>query len=179
VLAILDDEPEMLKALRRLLTCCGFVVEEYKSGEDLLAAIDSHPLDCLLLDLHMPYHIGKVIEKESSLLVATKEMFTAVFGIDCRTNCEAVAIDAKYKTVDLLNVTNGEVTTESYDKLVLSGADAATAVGPPPEAGAASDVIPSPATDAATAGVPPSAPDAATAGLPPPRTGAATVEAPP
>ncbi len=68
----------------------------------------------------LPYHIGGVIEKESSLLVATEEMFRAVFGIDCRTNCEAVSIDAKNKTVDLRNTMSGEVTTESYDKLVLS-----------------------------------------------------------
>jgi FixJ family two-component response regulator len=54
VVAILDDEPEMRKALRRLLTCRGFRVEEYERGEDLLAALGSHPLDYLLLDLHMP-----------------------------------------------------------------------------------------------------------------------------
>ena len=52
-----------------------------------------------------------------------------MFGIDCRTNCEAVAIDAKNKTVDLRNVTTGEVTTESYDKLVLS--PGAPSVHPP------------------------------------------------
>lgn len=54
VVAVLDDEPEMRKALRRLLTCRGFRVQEYACGEDLLAALDSRPLDCLLLDLHMP-----------------------------------------------------------------------------------------------------------------------------
>jgi len=54
VIAVLDDEPEMRKALRRLLTCRGFRVEEYECGEALLAAIDSHPLEILLLDLHMP-----------------------------------------------------------------------------------------------------------------------------
>jgi FixJ family two-component response regulator len=54
VVAVLDDEREMRKALRRLLTCRGFHVEEYESGEDLLAALGSHPLDYLLLDLHMP-----------------------------------------------------------------------------------------------------------------------------
>ena len=53
VIAILDDEPEMRKALRRLLTCRGFRVEEYERGEDLLAALVSRPVDCLLLDLHM------------------------------------------------------------------------------------------------------------------------------
>ena len=54
VIAILDDEPEMRKALRRLLTCRGFRVEEYERGEDLLAALDSPLPDYLLLDLHMP-----------------------------------------------------------------------------------------------------------------------------
>jgi FixJ family two-component response regulator len=54
VVAVLDDEPEMRKALRRLLTCRGFRVEEYARGQDLLFVIDSHPLDCLLLDLYMP-----------------------------------------------------------------------------------------------------------------------------
>ena len=54
VVAVLDDEPEMRKALRRLLTSRGFRVEEYACGEDLLAALGAQPLDCLLLDLHMP-----------------------------------------------------------------------------------------------------------------------------
>ena len=54
MIAILDDEPEMRKALRRLLTSSDFRVEEYERGEDLLAVVGSHPLDCLLLDLHMP-----------------------------------------------------------------------------------------------------------------------------
>jgi CheY-like chemotaxis protein len=54
VVAVLDDEPEMRKALRRLLACRGFRVEEYERGEDLLIALGSQPLDYLLLDLHMP-----------------------------------------------------------------------------------------------------------------------------
>jgi NADPH-dependent 2,4-dienoyl-CoA reductase/sulfur reductase-like enzyme/rhodanese-related sulfurtransferase len=68
----------------------------------------------------LPYHIGGSIENESSLLVATEQMFKAVFAIDCRTNCEVVGIDAKAKTVKLKNQLTGEVTTEKYDKLVLS-----------------------------------------------------------
>ena len=54
MVAGIDDEPEMRKALRRLLRSRGFRVAEYASGEDLLAALDSQPLDYLLLDLHMP-----------------------------------------------------------------------------------------------------------------------------
>ena len=54
VVAVLDDEPEMRKALRRLLTSRGFGVQEYARGEDLLAALSTQPLNYLLLDLHMP-----------------------------------------------------------------------------------------------------------------------------
>ena len=53
VIVVLDDEPDIQKALRRLLTSKGFVVETYGRGEDLIAALDSHRIDCLLLDLHM------------------------------------------------------------------------------------------------------------------------------
>ena len=68
----------------------------------------------------LPYYVGGVIEKESSLLVANEQTFRGVFAIDVRTNCEAIAISPEKKTVELRNVTTGEVTTESYDKLVLS-----------------------------------------------------------
>jgi len=68
----------------------------------------------------LPYHVGNVIEKESSLLVATEATFRAQFAIDCRTRCEVVAISPKDKTVHLKNHATGEVTTEKYDKLVLS-----------------------------------------------------------
>ena len=43
-----------------------------------------------------------------------------MFAIDCRTGCEVVGIAAKDKTVELKDRATGEVTTESYDKLVLS-----------------------------------------------------------
>ncbi len=52
-IGVLDDEPEMRKALRRLLTCRGFQVEEYERGADVLEALGPHRLDCLLLDLQM------------------------------------------------------------------------------------------------------------------------------
>ena len=68
----------------------------------------------------LPYHVGGVIPNESSLLVANEQYFKANLAIDARTNCEAIAIDREGKTVDLKNVTTGEVTTESYDRLVLS-----------------------------------------------------------
>jgi len=68
----------------------------------------------------LPYHVGGVIEHEASLLVSTEQMFRAIFNVDCRTRCEAVAISPRDKTVQLKNHATGEVTTEKYDKLVLS-----------------------------------------------------------
>jgi NADPH-dependent 2,4-dienoyl-CoA reductase/sulfur reductase-like enzyme/rhodanese-related sulfurtransferase len=68
----------------------------------------------------LPYHIGGVIEKEASLLVATEQTFRGQFAVDCRTRCEVIGISPKKKTVELKNHATGEVTTEKYDKLVLS-----------------------------------------------------------
>jgi NADPH-dependent 2,4-dienoyl-CoA reductase/sulfur reductase-like enzyme/rhodanese-related sulfurtransferase len=68
----------------------------------------------------LPYHVGGVIEKESNLLVATEQTFRELFKIDCRTRNEVVGISAAEKTVQIKNHATGEVSTERYDKLVLS-----------------------------------------------------------
>ncbi|MDS4021645.1 MAG: FAD-dependent oxidoreductase [Candidatus Competibacter sp.] len=77
----------------------------------------------------LPYHVGGVIEKESSLLVASEKTFREQFAVDCRTRCEAIRISPEHKTVDLRDVATGAVTTESYDKLVLS--PGASSIRPP------------------------------------------------
>ena len=77
----------------------------------------------------LPYHISGVIEKESSLLVSDVQTFRSMFRIDARINCEAIAISRKDKTVQLRDISTGEVKTESYDKLVLS--PGALSVRPP------------------------------------------------
>jgi NADPH-dependent 2,4-dienoyl-CoA reductase/sulfur reductase-like enzyme/rhodanese-related sulfurtransferase len=77
----------------------------------------------------LPYHVGNVIEKESSLLVASEKTFREWFAVDCRTLCEAIRISPQQKTVDLRDAATGAVTTESYDKLVLS--PGASSIRPP------------------------------------------------
>jgi NADPH-dependent 2,4-dienoyl-CoA reductase/sulfur reductase-like enzyme/rhodanese-related sulfurtransferase len=77
----------------------------------------------------LPYHVGGVIPEEGKLLVANAATFRTTFGIDARTSCEAVGVQPDKKTVDLKDLETGEVTTESYDKLVLS--PGATSVRPP------------------------------------------------
>jgi FixJ family two-component response regulator len=53
VIAVLDDEPKLRQALRRLLVAHGFAVVTFENGEDVIAALTAQPMDCLLLDLHM------------------------------------------------------------------------------------------------------------------------------
>ena len=77
----------------------------------------------------LPYHVGGVIEHEADLLVASPELFRGHFGVDCRTGCEAVGVSAGDKTVELKDLATGEVSTESYDKLVLS--PGAASIRPP------------------------------------------------
>jgi NADPH-dependent 2,4-dienoyl-CoA reductase/sulfur reductase-like enzyme/rhodanese-related sulfurtransferase len=77
----------------------------------------------------LPYHVGGVIEKESSLLVANEGTFRGVFAIEVRTLCEAIEILPKEKTIKLRDVKTGDVITEPYDKLVL--APGAAAIHPP------------------------------------------------
>ena len=54
LVAVLDDEPEMRKAFRRLLIGQKYAVEEYACAVDFLLSLESHQPACLLLDLQMP-----------------------------------------------------------------------------------------------------------------------------
>ncbi|MFM1942572.1 MAG: hypothetical protein RI897_1554 [Verrucomicrobiota bacterium] len=58
VIAVLDDEPQMGKALGRLLRTHGFEVVCFTSGAELFAAFSARLRDCLVLDLHMPHLNG-------------------------------------------------------------------------------------------------------------------------
>jgi NADPH-dependent 2,4-dienoyl-CoA reductase/sulfur reductase-like enzyme/rhodanese-related sulfurtransferase len=77
----------------------------------------------------LPYHVGGVIEHESSLLVANERVFREQFAVDCRTGCEVVAVSAADQTVTLRDAATGALTTESYDNLVLS--PGAASIRPP------------------------------------------------
>ncbi len=77
----------------------------------------------------LPYHVGGAIEQESSLLVASEQLFHSQFGIDARTRCEVIDVSPKKKTVEIRDLESGEVSTHSYDKLVL--APGAASIRPP------------------------------------------------
>ena len=68
----------------------------------------------------LPYYVGGLIPRESKLVLADAALFRAQLNVEVRTLCEAVAIDPEARTVQLRDVASGQVTTEAYDKLVLS-----------------------------------------------------------
>jgi NADPH-dependent 2,4-dienoyl-CoA reductase/sulfur reductase-like enzyme/rhodanese-related sulfurtransferase len=68
----------------------------------------------------LPYYVGDVIQKESSLLLATPELFHDRFRIDVRTRNEVLAIHRDAKTVMVVNLETGVQYQEHYDALVLA-----------------------------------------------------------
>lgn len=68
----------------------------------------------------LPYYIGGVIEKESSLLLATPELFRTRYGIDVLLRHEVYSIDPQQRTVGVTNLVTGEKMQMPYDELVLS-----------------------------------------------------------
>lgn len=60
---VVDDEPDLLRAMSRLLRAEGFQVECFESGEAFLAGLPSAPMGCVLLDLAMPGMDGLEVQR--------------------------------------------------------------------------------------------------------------------
>lgn len=68
----------------------------------------------------LPFYLSGVVADSKKLLMMTPESFEVKHNIDARVNSEVIAINREDKTVTVQHTQTGEVTTESYDKLVLS-----------------------------------------------------------
>lgn len=68
----------------------------------------------------LPYYVGGVIEKESSLLIADAALFRERFNIAVHTRTEVVSIDRAAKQITVKDLESETERTESYDALVLS-----------------------------------------------------------
>ncbi|MCM3900765.1 MAG: response regulator [Pyrinomonadaceae bacterium] len=58
LIAVVDDEEPIRKALKRLLRSAGLEVETFPSGVEFLESLRTHWPDCVVLDLHMPVVSG-------------------------------------------------------------------------------------------------------------------------
>jgi FixJ family two-component response regulator len=62
-IAIVDDDPAVLKALSRLLRSHAFRARTYESGREFLAALPAGLPDCLIVDLQMPEMNGLELQQ--------------------------------------------------------------------------------------------------------------------
>jgi FixJ family two-component response regulator len=63
-IAVVDDDPFVLRGLRRLLRSAGFDVDTYASGAAFLNAGGDDEPDCVVLDLHMPQTTGFEVQAQ-------------------------------------------------------------------------------------------------------------------
>src|SRR2546428_304686 len=55
---LVDDDPEMLKAIARTVASAGWPVQTYLSGEEFLRAYEPTQAGCVVLDVRMPQVSG-------------------------------------------------------------------------------------------------------------------------
>ena len=54
LIAVVDDEESIRRALGRLLRSAGHEVQSYASGAEFLSSLSSGRPECLIVDVHMP-----------------------------------------------------------------------------------------------------------------------------
>jgi FixJ family two-component response regulator len=65
--AIVDDDPSVLKALARLLRTRGFHAKTFLSGQELLAVLSDNFPEFLIVDLQMPEMSGLELHQRLTL----------------------------------------------------------------------------------------------------------------
>ena len=66
LMAVIDDDASVRKALARLLRACGYEVKVFASGAEFLESSQAAAPDCLVLDVHMPSISG--LDVQAALL---------------------------------------------------------------------------------------------------------------
>ena len=64
VIAVVDDEESVRRALARLMSSAGMEAETFSCGGDFLESLQTHSPDCLLLDIHMPGMDGLEVQAQ-------------------------------------------------------------------------------------------------------------------
>ena len=92
VVAVVDDDPSMLKGLERLLSAHGFVTEVFTSAEAFLEGAAASAATCLVLDIHLGGISGIELRRK---LAAAGSPLAVIFitAVDDKT-IEQEALDA-------------------------------------------------------------------------------------
>ncbi len=76
LIAVVDDEESVRRALARMLRARGFDVETFSSGQLFLESLATGRPDCLVLDVQMPGLSGRDVQRR--LAVSQPELPTIV-----------------------------------------------------------------------------------------------------
>jgi len=90
-IAIVDDDPSVLKSLARLLRVRGFEVRTYASAVEFLAVLPAGLPGCLIVDLQMPEMTGLELQRHltrSQVRIPTI-IITAHNEAGARERCES------------------------------------------------------------------------------------------
>jgi FixJ family two-component response regulator len=67
LIAIVDDEESVRRALARMLNASRFAVEVFASGQEFLDSLTIRRPDCVVLDYQMPGLTGRDVQRRLSL----------------------------------------------------------------------------------------------------------------
>lgn len=62
LVAVVDDEEPVRRALARLIRSAGFDVDTFPGGDEFLETLSDHEPACIVLDLHMPKVNGLAVQ---------------------------------------------------------------------------------------------------------------------
>jgi two-component system, LuxR family, response regulator FixJ len=94
-IAVVDDDPFVLRGLRRLLRSAGFDVDTYASGAAFLNAGGDDEPDCVVLDLHMPQTTGFEVQAQLVKRGRSTPVIVITGGDDLEAQSRALRLGAK------------------------------------------------------------------------------------
>ena len=95
-IAIVDDDPSVLKALARLLTARAFQIRTYTSAREFLRTLPDGLPECLIVDLQMPDMTGLELQRHltrTGVRIPTI-VITAHNEAGARERCESAGASA-------------------------------------------------------------------------------------
>jgi FixJ family two-component response regulator len=67
LIAVVDDEESVRRALSRMLHACMFDVVSFPSGQEFLDSLNNRRPDCVILDFQMPGLTGRDVQRQLAL----------------------------------------------------------------------------------------------------------------
>ena len=68
LIAVVDDEESVRRALARMLHASNYTVETYSSGQEFLDSLPARHPACVVLDLQMPGMTGRDVQRQLTML---------------------------------------------------------------------------------------------------------------